>query len=204
LSPRAAHRGPLARSSCRLLDQGRFALTLIELLAALVLTSLLMTALLGTLRLVQQHATAVDGTVSSPSWTQILAARVRHDVLNSRLIHIRAHEFRLRGYAGDGGGGAWQPSDVVYRIEHQGGRTWLVRLERALAARSNQPVRRELMLRGCASFRVSRFDEGSEEPLLPPLAGLPPDVSIPHHLRVRFLDADGNSLCTSSIIQPRH
>lgn len=195
-----AHAAPLAIGRSH---SSRAALTLIELLASLVLTSLLMTSLVGTLRIAKQHAAAVEDAAALAAWEHILAARLRSDVLNSRLIHVRTKEIRLRGYAGGDAGTDWRPADVVYRIEVAGGRSWLVRVERPLTARSNQPALHEWMLVGCTGLQLSRLDDGTEEPLLPPLAGTPPDISVPSHLRIRLVDQSQDTLWTGSVVQPR-
>ncbi|HXY33204.1 MAG TPA: hypothetical protein VEI07_03190, partial [Planctomycetaceae bacterium] len=75
-------------------------LTLVELLAALVLSTLLMGAVLGVLRSLTRNQKAALLNSPTEEWQSRLTGQLEWDLVNSRSIAVTAAGFELRGFAG--------------------------------------------------------------------------------------------------------
>jgi hypothetical protein len=147
-------------------------MTMIELLAAVVLTSTLMVAVLGILLTMSAQRRALLATETVAPWREQLLAQLRWDFINARKMSWSGVELRLYGLGGRNFATAsvtQRPCEVVYSIRRMTGRKWLLRSEIDLDSRSNRNVREELVCFGVErfDFRLLNRDEAVPQRLLP-------------------------------------
>jgi len=107
-------------------------LTLVELLAALVLSTLLMGAVLGVLRSLTRNQKAALLNSPTEEWQSRLTGQLEWDLVNSRSIAVTAAGFELRGFAGcdlKSGLLLHCPTLVQYGVATAGAANCLVRRE---------------------------------------------------------------------------
>lgn len=147
--------------------------TLLELLLATVLTTVLMVAVMAVItRLAGPYAAGAvqPGTTSTPDLVQRrpidadvmrpLVDILRHDLQHAGEINGAKHnELKLTGQLALAGGNkavTHRPAEVVYKIAQLDGRDWLVREQRALDVTTNEPLRRDLVCHGLKRFQIVR------------------------------------------------
>ncbi|MCA9232788.1 MAG: hypothetical protein KDA57_19215, partial [Planctomycetales bacterium] len=103
-------------------------LTAVEVVAATLLASLLMVAMLGVLRGLKAQEAALEVRRPIPSWQRTLDGVLEHDLANSRTFSLTPTSLTLNGFAGrDSGVATWQPAAITYQVLTDGERNWLVR-----------------------------------------------------------------------------
>ena len=136
--------------------------TVIELLAASTLGMLLMVTLLGALGAVTSQHQALLRTRAPRPWQKRLAEQFRRDFMNSRQFRGERTELTLIGYAGRDfttGVPTHRLTQIVYSVEDNGRRSWLMRRETHLQSRSNRNSRTQPACAGAVRLQVIDLDE---------------------------------------------
>jgi prepilin-type N-terminal cleavage/methylation domain-containing protein len=132
-------------------------LTLIELLVATALASMLLVAVMSLLKtLAVKRKVLVEQTAMAP-WQQSLEEQLRWDLTHARRFEFAAESLWLMGYAArDFATGVitHRRSEVVYRLVRLGERTWLLREETQPDMLSNGNRRRELVCCGLTTIAM--------------------------------------------------
>ena len=153
----------------------RAGLTIIELLAAAALASMLMVAVLGLLRiLVVKQRILVDQT-RMPPWQHLLVHQLRLDLSNARRFELAPDRLLLVGYGGkdfDTRRPTHRPAEVLYRLVSVGDRTWLLRQETHVDSLSNANRRTEI---ACSGLSVITMDVPGESERKPQRSGVVPE-----------------------------
>lgn len=141
------------------------ALTLLEMIVALVLATLLMMALTGLMRSVSQASqTAAKPQPSSRALLR-LRQQLQRDCLNARFYQASDKQLRLLGFLGtDGttGRASWQWAEVTWQIVERQETQLLIRHEQTL--RQTPPRRRiDPMWSGVGSLQVVSYDDAEED-----------------------------------------
>lgn len=145
--------------------------TLIELMAALGLSSLLILGLLGVIGLVADPARdptlggLKEGTTPAPlaAWIELL----RHDLAHAQTMRAGENSLELRGYGGiapDTRSVTHRPVRITYESRRAAGHHWIVRKQEALDEPTNFNTHSELVCGGIQRWLLIR-EEG--------LTGLP-------------------------------
>lgn len=116
----------------RRLPRRRQALTLVEILAATLLATLLIVAVLGVLTSVTRGQKALLNDGVPDAWQRRLTTQLEWDLENSRSLKLVPEGILLEGYAGrDSQTGAplHCPSVIAYLVRQEKGATHLVRQE---------------------------------------------------------------------------
>ncbi len=185
------------------ISRGRRGVTLVEVLAATMLSVVLLTAINGILRSMQTQRKALAGDTGAAEWRRSLVDQLTWDVLNSRRIHVRANRVRLIGYAGrDAATGMPQhrPTEVVYHVFVEEGQSWLVREESRLDDRTNRNWTRELVAHDVGSIKLFRVDStGDEHDLEAGAAAQTEPFAIPGHMRFVIGTGEGRELVSGRV-----
>ena len=179
-------------------------LTLVELLAALALTSLLMAGLTGVLRCLQTHRATLESERRFEPWQEQFLDTLCWDLENSRRMLVKGAECRLEGFAGRdflSHVATHELARIVYHPVKIGRHDWLVRREVHPADRTNRNARSELVCCGAVRLEVTN---GLEEPAPLPSSSIdarntdesPPASSapIPRRARIVLRDKEGTVL----------
>jgi hypothetical protein len=137
--------------------QTRRGLTMVEVLAATLLTALLMSAVLGVLKAVTGHQKAFTRGLAE-SWQTPLQNLLEWDVNNSKTVVSTNDGFELRGFAGRdlvSGTSLHCRTSILYAVRKVRDESCLVRIETHLDAPNLDSERRELVL-----SRVERISLG--------------------------------------------
>ena len=133
----------------RCTQQATAGFTLLELLAALVLASLLTTALLQLVRNVHRKGREVTALASQDEhWTSQTFNLLQQDLRNSRRMVISENQILLTGFAGTNpksGTPNHTSAEVIYRIVSSGDRRCLQREERNLQTLTNTNIHRRIV-----------------------------------------------------------
>lgn len=151
--------------TCR--GRDRCGMTMIELMAASVLASLLMVAVLGILLTMSAQRRALRTIATVAPWREQLLAQLRWDFTNARTMSWSAGELRLYGLGGRDFATAsvtQRPSEVIYSIRRMTGKNWLLRSEIDVDSRSNRNMRAELVCFGVERFDFRLLDRDEEVP----------------------------------------
>ena len=141
-------------------------MTLIELLAAMALAAVLMTAVAGVLRLLAAERRAVEDNRVPPIWKERLVEQLRWDLINSRSMSVAPTRLLLSGYAGcDFASGAVTqcPAEVTYQLYRRNERNWLVRREFHQDSADRDRRRTELVCDSVCKMTVQRIEDGVQE-----------------------------------------
>lgn len=152
----------------------RKAFTLLELMLAVTLASLLVMGVLAVLTQVGASAlnppvaSRLEGEASdeqanaaatlSDHALEAAVALLRRDMAHATRIEAEANRLELVGpcaLEARRRAGVHRPVRVIYTLERIEGRRWLVRTQRALDVATNQNTQRDLVLAGLARFRLS-------------------------------------------------
>lgn len=139
--------------------------SLIELLAALALASVLMLAVMQVTASLGRVSAAMDGRGDSASpWRRDLEALLQTDLEQAMFAVAESDELHLEGLIGLGLERA-EPTLVKYRlIKHQDEESGLlVREQRSLLERSNRPGQRELVAARVTAFEPEVLEPGERE-----------------------------------------
>ena len=181
--------------------------TLVELLAAILLTTLLTTALMGVIRAMNQQRKLTAGEHSLEGWKLQLRQRLLSDFSNARRMSVTDGRLTLLGYASrdaEAGVATHRPCEVVYRLESLAGRNWLVREESPLGTQTPSHANAELAAYGIARIQVVRLEaDGTEADVVLNQAQRGDLMAIPSRLRCSLLTEDGTSVVETVFFQPR-
>lgn len=136
----------------------RCGFTLLELLAALLLASLLMGAVFRLLHAMHaQERILAQSTSQHEAWMPRIFQLLERDIRNSRQMIVRPNEVLLTGFAGTSrsqSNTTQQAANVVWGTRIVDGRLCLQREERQLDVRTNQNVDRQLIAVGVAGISL--------------------------------------------------
>ncbi|MEM0925198.1 MAG: prepilin-type N-terminal cleavage/methylation domain-containing protein [Planctomycetota bacterium] len=162
----------------------RKALTLIELIVALTLASLLMAALLRLTTDMAKETRQLKREQVDRVALGLLEERVRTDVLNARGVSVRPRSLTLAGFVAP----QLTHGRVQYQCVTDGQRDVLIR-------RVNEKV--DLCWVGCSQIRFESLQEVDPElPVSAAAAGLPP---MPGIVRVQLFDERGTLLLSARV-----
>ena len=174
-------------------DRVRGGLTLIELLVAGILTTLLMGSVLMLLRVTYADAALLSAETATPP--TLLAEQIARDLTNSRGVRIAPGRVSLAGFVGTRRRmPTLQRGRVTYSVRRFGSAACLVRTEQ-----SGGPVVQEVAWVGVGSFRVIDLAPADADELTrrdPDAAGLPPT---PRLMQVVLTDDRGGVLINERI-----
>ncbi len=139
----------------------RIGLTVVEVLAATLLASLLMSAVLGVLKAVTSHQKAFTRDLRE-SWQSQFCALLEWDLSNSKTVLETADGFELRGFAGRdlvSGMPLHCRTSIQYAVKKTRDESCLVRTETHLDAPILDSARSELVLGRVE--RITLGDSGS-------------------------------------------
>jgi hypothetical protein len=132
----------------RIAGPARRGLTMVEVLAATLLSALLMSAVLGVLKAVTGHQKAFTKGLQE-SWQPQLSALLEWDLSNSKTVLLTADGFELRGFAGRdlvSGMPLHCRTSIEYTVKKARDDSCLVRTETHLDAPNLDSIRSELVL----------------------------------------------------------
>jgi len=182
------------------LVRARSAFTIVELLVASALASILVVALLGTLRsLAIQRKTLFDGGTVEP-WRTSLTEQLRWDLCNSRQIEAHPEEIRLAGFASrdfQTDCATFRPCEIIYSICDDGRRHWLVRKEVHTDDLKFDNSRSEVVCAGVARLAVARLGEELDDDRSSPVQGAGDAATladIPDRLRLVLFGEEQKSI----------
>jgi len=169
-------------------------MTAVELVASMVLASVLMVAMLGVLRGLKAHERTITQKSTRLPWQANLDKVLSHDLANSRTYELTPNGLILRGFAGSDvrtGVSTWLPATIYYEVKNDGNRPWLLRRE------TPQPDVPHLVLTDVTSIQIGiATDENAAFPesgrLQPPTATqVIRETAIPNGLVIEFWGTDG-------------
>ncbi|MEM6468519.1 MAG: prepilin-type N-terminal cleavage/methylation domain-containing protein [Planctomycetota bacterium] len=169
--------------SMRSWSSGRQALTLIELIVALVLASLLMAALLRITTDIARETRQLQTERTDWGAAGLLEERMRLDLLNARGIRTGQNSMTLSGFVRP----QHVPSVIRYECFRRG--------DQSLLLRSVGGVN-ELCWIGCSSLLVESLEDADPETQSSAAAGLPP---VPSALRFVLLDENGQAIVSARV-----
>lgn len=142
----------------------RSGLTLLELLAALVLASVMMAGVVGVLKSMNLKARQVAELDVKPDWHRRFVALITHDLRNARRINVDETSITLTGYMGrDFGSGqaTHRPTQVRYFIRQTDEHAWLLRREEHIDIRSTENNETEVVCHDVRALTIERLEEGT-------------------------------------------
>lgn len=185
----------------------RAALTLVELLAACVLASLLTAAIVGVLQSMYRQHQIMVASDQVPAWQVRLEEQLRWDFAHARRIQHHADGLTLIGYGGRNqfnGRPTHRPTEVRYRTQTIGGQRWLVRMERHLDEVSNRLAAGELVAAGIHDLYTVRIERSEDRPLeLPSRPKIHTSAPMPGAFRCLVLGPDQVVLLDFEVLQFR-
>lgn len=188
-------------------SRSRRGFTLIELLAAILLTTLLTTSLMGVIRAMNQQRKLTTGEHALEGWKLQLRQHLLCDLSNARRMGVTDGRLTLLGYASrdtESGVATHRPCEVVYRMETLAGRHWLIREESPLGTQTPTRTNEELAAYGIDRIRVTRLeDDGTEADVVLNQAQRGDLMAIPSRLRCSLLAEDGTPVIETVFFQPR-
>ena len=182
----------------------RPALTLLEMLAATVLTALLFAVLTSLLRSFSDQQRVFDRSSARQPPVQLLAEQLRRDLINAQYIQYGPAGLRIVGTIAQD----WttrlptgRRAEVSYHVAKVGDENWLLRREVHLDDASTQRSREEPVWFGAASIDLIAFDskivDDSQGPPQAPIAGMQP---VPNQIVVIVRRPDGGQLLNLRIL----
>lgn len=132
--------------------------TLVELIASLTISVLLITTVMGLTARLSQSAKTVREAHPIENWQQVLISRLRQDYQNARSIIIRPHEIIIDGKATPNSSPTDEdfhlqvPMRIVYSIQSNQDNSWLVRSQQTLIAAPSESRTFEMMADGMIGF----------------------------------------------------
>ena len=159
-------------------------LTLIELVVALVLASLMLVALLRVVSVISIESNQLKTEQTDYVAASMLADRIRSDMINARGMVVDSGSISMSGFSTD----EQLPSAVRYATQIRGRDVALYRIT---------PNQSELCWFGFGRFEYQPFDEiDSETPLPDAAGGLP---QIPARFLIRAYSSEGRVLFSEVI-----
>jgi hypothetical protein len=171
----------------------RRGLTIVEVLAATLLSALLMSAVLGVLKAVTGHQKVFTQGLQE-SWQPQLCALLEWDLSNSKTVLFTDDGFELRGFSGRdlaSGMPLHCRTSIQYLVKKVRDESCLVRTETHLDAPNLDSVRSELVL-----SRVERIilgDPGSSTPKTTSAADSAEGTPLPEQATVVLIASDSHA-----------
>ena len=144
----------------------RSAFTLVELLAGLLLTSLLLVAVANLLGIVGRRTQVLLDKLPDQTWQDVAMTKLRWDMDNAKSWELSPKRLKLSGFL-------WsdrvrrRPTQtsavVVYDIRTVAGKTWLTRTCHEVNSLNNAPPTKELICGGLDRFQV--LMQGMSQPV---------------------------------------
>lgn len=168
----------------------RSALTIIEVLVATLLASLMLSAVAGLLGALARQERILSAKQHQPAWQIQLSEELLWDLRNARRYAVTESGVFLDGFGGRDFGSlrpTGEPALIAYALVDAGGERWLVRQELHPADRTNRIPRVDLVCRGAEQL------QWGEAVVKQPLSGNPvwPNadrfMNIPEHVAVQLL-----------------
>tara|TARA_R110002072_G_scaffold301976_2_gene483193 strand:+ start:10534 stop:11196 length:663 start_codon:yes stop_codon:yes gene_type:complete len=182
--------------------RARSGMTLIEVLAAAVLVSLLMAGLCGILTGLHRQRVALSTLATPEAWRYRLQQQIEWDFKNARRLHVRSNQLTLVGYGSRdfrSGMPTQRPSEVAYFLVPVNGERWLVRRESHLDELTNRNSQITVLASGISEIRVGRPEESIND-YVPTLPGI--DLSpVPAKVRCVMLKEDDTLATDVTIIR---
>jgi len=149
------------------------AFTLLELLVATALSTLLIIGLMSVITSVAQTQAQSDplevdaGAALDARAVEAWVALLREDLNHASATDVRVpNQLTLMGYAALEGAmrrTTHRPVQVRYRFESIGGRTWMVRRQRAMDVLTSENEQRDLVFAGATRFQLIATPAGGVE-----------------------------------------
>lgn len=166
----------------------RSGFTLLEVVATMVLMTMLFAALTSLLRSFSEQRRVLEKIGQSHPSTGPLEALLRRDLTNARFIRATPKVLAMVGNLASNrttGSPAGGRAEVTYRIETIANNSWIVRKETQLDVLSSDRVVEEPIWRGATGFQVTslntlfhdEFDEYTEPPP-PGMTELPERIAV--------------------------
>jgi hypothetical protein len=180
-------------------------ITLVEVLAATVLATILLGSILGVVQSLERQRRAVQRLHPDEAWLRRLEAQLRHDVANSRWMRSEPAQLTLVGYGGHDpqtGRPTWRPTEVRYVVETRPeGMAELWRWERPLDEWTNRRARGEYCAEGLSRVLLGR-DDGFDTLSAVVTADGPRDLhAVPPRLICVLMNPAGETLHEFRIVQ---
>ena len=183
----------------------RPALTLLEMLAATVIASMLFVALTSLLRTTANQERAVESKLERQPATQLLADLLRRDLTNAHYLQSSPSGVRLVGTIAQD----WNTreptgrlAEVSYRVAKIGAVPWLLRREVHLDVTSTQRAREELIWSGASAIEILADNQDfDDETLAPPPRYAVGMLPVPGLMAIVVRQTDGTPLLN---MQVRH
>ncbi len=169
----------------------RNALTLVELLAALTLSAMIMAVLFGLVAKLSLARDVLKEQKPFEPWKSILKDQLRRDYVGCRSVLVSAKRIRMDGYAefiDYDGQRRTGPCTTEYYIVAGENENWVFREQRNILLTPPDSVRKELVCRSISNFRS--LDE------------LSTDVA-PGVLRIKLSESSTTSIQTGDSANPR-
>ena len=176
-------------------------MTVVELLTATLLATMLMTAVLGVLRNLALQQKVLFERQPVRTWRLPLIRQIRWDMINARQVVYQPGMLTLNGFAGrsfDNGRATGRPTRVIYYIAQNGSLGFLVRQEIHVDSLNEDNSRLELMLGNVHSMEMNRIDPGGRRQ---PLSNRP--APAPARLQIRLSGPDGRTSILNEIVSGR-
>ena len=141
--------------------RSKFGFTIVELLAALLLSSMLLVALMGVTARMSQSVQKLQQKYERDSWLAPVVAQVEHDFMNSRAVIVEPTRVLFSGYCfsiTDGSqpefAGRHLPLAIEYRVAEIKSESWLVRTEIHIGVAPPNNEFSELVCQGVVGFHA--------------------------------------------------
>jgi len=192
------------------------AFTLIELVVAIALGTLLLTTLMGVLRRSFAEIRVAASDDPSKLGRVLLAEQLRRDLTNARRMTVGNNRFELEGFIHRDPVtliATHRPAHVIYEVRQSEGQSLLVRIQsagrRGIRIRSNQFV--ESVYAGVANMLVSS-NQASVMATEAETIGLGPDAksklserraTVPSSVKVLLIDLRGGTILDQTFVRQR-
>lgn len=126
----------------------KIGMTILELLVAMALSTMLVVSVLSVLTALESHRRELAKQTTWEPWRHLLARQLRRDLANARRVHAQPGRLVLTGYLGTDGPllqSTFRVAEVTYQLAASGGTSYLVRDERPLDRLTNAVGTRQLM-----------------------------------------------------------
>lgn len=143
-----------------------YGFSVIELLAALVLATMLMIVVMGFLSVISQRRKALLENAPSRMWQQVLTRQIHTDLANARRYEFQPDRLRLMGFCAVDPRSSQltgRPAEVSYDLVQVNSQTWLFRTETLLDSDTNDNQRRELVCRNVTRMKLERMGGTNEK-----------------------------------------
>ena len=152
-----------AKDRCSPSHPSNAGFTVIEMLVALALSSMLIIGLMSIVKLFGSYQAALSSDLKQNVWQTRLQDQIRTDIINSREYRVTFKKLELIGYASKNfvtGKSELLPSNITYQIENfTEEKSCLIRSETHHASSGRVVWESELMATGFASIQFERTED---------------------------------------------